>query len=48
MIAIITFNRKAAADTNCDGLEFVLTTTLCPQRKDTNDVFYHEGRLRRK
>ncbi len=39
-----TPNEELATATIRGELRFVLTTTLCPQRKDTNNVFYHAGR----
>ena len=32
-----TLNGKAPADTNCEGLEFVLTTTKLTSRKEGQD-----------
>ncbi len=37
-------NEEPTAATIRDGLNLVFSTTLCPQRKDNNDAFYHDGR----
>ena len=41
-------NRKAAAVTSCDGLEFVLLMTPLPLAEGTGNVLYHNNDARRK
>ena len=45
MSAPFTHNEKPAARTNRDGLDFVRTTTLTPQ-KDSDYDLYHIDRAR--
>ena len=46
MSAPITPNEKAAAGTNCDGLNYVSTTTFNTLGKDRTDGHYHDCRVK--